>query len=166
VDPERPGEILGSQKTIVLGFMHMVLGLEGLRRPGETRRDFGLPKNHCLRLHAYVGVGGTQATRTDRERFWAPKQPLFEAGNCLRMMNPCSDFGLDGRRRPGVSWRDFGLQKTNCWRLHAWVSMVKLPENDESGFKRLFGGTKDTWRDLARFRVKKKETAVQCLLSI
>jgi hypothetical protein len=47
--------LLSPQKTIVLGFMHMVLGLEGRRRPGETRRDFGLPKKHCLRLHAYVG---------------------------------------------------------------------------------------------------------------
>jgi hypothetical protein len=83
------------------------------------------------------------------------------------MMNPGSDFGLEGLMRPGGTRRDFGLQKNHCLRLHAYVSMVKLPENDESGFKLLFGGTQDTWRDLARFRVKKKkETAVQCLLSV
>jgi hypothetical protein len=69
-------------------------GLERLSGPGETRRDFELPKNHCFRLHAYgsmlklpendesgfrCGVGVTQETRRDPERFWAPKKPLFEA---------------------------------------------------------------------------------------
>jgi hypothetical protein len=83
------------------------------------------------------------------------------------MTNPGSDFGLEGLRRPGGSRRDFGLSKNHCFRLHAHVSRVKLPENDESGFKLLIGGTQDTRRDLARLRVpKKKETAVQCLLSI
>jgi hypothetical protein len=26
----------------------------GTQEPGETRRDFGFPKNHCFRLHAHV----------------------------------------------------------------------------------------------------------------
>jgi hypothetical protein len=58
----------------------------------ETRRDFGFPKNHFFRLHAYVSmvklpendesgfrfwVGGTQETRRDPERFWAPEKPFF-----------------------------------------------------------------------------------------
>jgi hypothetical protein len=68
------------------------LWLEGLRGPGDTRRDFGFPKNHCFRVHGYVSmvilpendesgfrfwVGGTQETRRDPERFWAPEKPFF-----------------------------------------------------------------------------------------
>jgi hypothetical protein len=65
-------------------------------------------------------------------------------------------FGLEGRRRPGETRRYFGLPEKHYFRLHANVSRVTMPENDESGFKLLFGGTQDTRRDPARFRVKKK----------
>jgi hypothetical protein len=57
------------------------------------------------------------------------------------MTNPGSDFGLEGLRRPGETRRDFGPPKNHCFRLHAYVSMVKLPENDESGFRFWVGGT-------------------------
>jgi hypothetical protein len=77
------------------------------------------------------------------------------------MTNPGSDFGLEGLRRSGETVRDFGLPKNHYFRLYAHVSRVKLPENDESGFKHLFGGTKDTRRDPAIFRVPKKRK-LQC----
>jgi hypothetical protein len=70
-------------------------------------------------------------------------------------------FGLEGRRRPGETRRYFGLPEKHYFRLHANVSRVTMPENDESGFKLLFGGTQDTRRDPARFRVKKKRK-LQC----
>jgi hypothetical protein len=50
------------------------------------------------------------------------------------MTNPGSDFGSEGLRGLGETQRDFGLPKNHCFRLHAYVSMVKLPKNDESGF--------------------------------
>jgi hypothetical protein len=102
-DPEIPGEILGSQKIIVLGFMDMFL-------------------------------------------WWY----------CLKMTNPGSDFGLEGLRRPGETRRDFGLLKNHFFRLHANVSMVKLPENDESEFIFWVGGTQETRRDPERFLAPKK----------
>jgi hypothetical protein len=63
------------------------------------------------------------------------------------MTNPGSNFCLEGLRTPGETRREFGFPKNHCFRLHAYVSMVKLPENDESGFKLLIGGTQDIRRD-------------------
>jgi hypothetical protein len=77
------------------------------------------------------------------------------------MTNPDLDFWLEGLRRPGETRRDFGLSKKHYFRLHAHVSRVKLPENDESGFKLLFKWTQDTRRDPARYRAKKKRK-LQC----
>jgi hypothetical protein len=77
---------------------------------------------------------------------------MFLWGNCPKMTNPGSDFGLEGLRRPGETRRDFGLPKNHCFRLHAYSgSMVKLPENDESGFRFWVGGTQWTRRDPERF---------------
>jgi hypothetical protein len=104
------------------------VGFEGLRGPGETLRDFGFPKNHFLGfMHMFQGL------------------------NCRKMTNPGSDVGLERLRRPGETRRDFGLPKNHCLRLHAYVSMVKLPENDESVFRFWVGGTQETRRDPARF---------------
>jgi hypothetical protein len=64
--------------------------------------------------------------------------------------------GTQALRTPGGTRRDFWLQKKYCFRLHAHVSRVKLPENDKSGFKLLFVGTQDTRRDPVRFRVRQK----------
>jgi hypothetical protein len=72
------------------------------------------------------------------------------------MTNPGSDFGLEGHIGPGETRRDFGLPKNHCFRLHAYVSMVKLPENDESGFIFWVGGTQETRRDPERFWAPKK----------
>jgi hypothetical protein len=72
------------------------------------------------------------------------------------MTNPGSDFGLERLRGPRETRRDFGFPKNHCFRLHAYVSMGKLPENDESGFRFWVGGTQDTWRDPERFWYPKK----------
>jgi hypothetical protein len=51
------------------------------------------------------------------------------------MTNPVSDFWFEGLRGPGETWTEFGFPKNNFLRLHAYVSRVKLPENDKSGFR-------------------------------
>jgi hypothetical protein len=48
---------------------------------------------------------------------------MFLWGNCLKMMNPGSDFGLEGLSGPGETRRDFGLPKNHCFRLHAFLQL-------------------------------------------
>jgi hypothetical protein len=72
------------------------------------------------------------------------------------MTNPGSDFGFEGLRGPGETRRDFEFPKNHFFRLHAYDSMVKLPENDESGFRLWVGGTQETRRDPEIFWAPKK----------
>jgi hypothetical protein len=72
------------------------------------------------------------------------------------MTNPGSDFWFEGHRGPGKTQRDFGVPKKHFFRLHAYVSMGKLPENDESGLRFWVGGAQETRRDPERFWAPEK----------
>jgi hypothetical protein len=104
--------------------------LGGLRRPGETQRNFWFPKNHCFRLHAHDSMVKLPANDESGFRFWV-------GGN-------------------QETRRDFGFPKNHAFGLHAHDYIMQLHENDESGFRFWVVGTQETRRDPERFWGPKK----------